>query len=162
MSIASTIMTNIRAIGPKLKAIGPKGLAAKGVGLAGIGVAVYDSHAWGKLCAYENKNTKNANAALDYFNNTQYLDNGSRATAKMKQALFNWEIGSTIRGAWNATTGYIGGFFSGMGRHIVPLAASGAALCLKGKKGLIGAGALGAWGIWSAIRHTCSHFNHKP
>ena len=43
------------------------------------------------------------NAGLDYFNNTQYLDNESHLTAKMKNALFNYEISHTLRGAYNAT-----------------------------------------------------------
>lgn len=146
----------------KLKGFKHFGIAAKAVGVVGVGAAVYDAHHWGKLTAFDRKNTKNADAGLDYFNNTQYLDNRSHLTSKMKQGLFNCELANTLRGSWNSTVGYLGGFCSGVGRHIIPLAASVGAIVMGGKKGLFAAGALGLWGLGSSIKHTCSHFNHKP
>ena len=157
----SGIRTRFTNLGNTIRAMGVLGVGAKAAGVIGVGAALYDAHYHACLTAHNRKVTKDADAGLDYFNNTQYLDNGSHLTAKMKNALFNYEISHTLRGAYNATIGYIGGFVSGIGRHTVPLVASVAALCLNGKKSAVAAAGLCGWGIWSTIRHTCSHFNHK-
>lgn len=154
-------MPKMSGITSKLKSINPLKVATAAVGVAGIGVALYDAHALGKLKAYENKNTKNADAALNYFNNTQYLDNESQATAKVKEAMFEWELTNNLRGAWNASSGYSEGFFHGLIRHAVPLVASVAAIGLKGKNALIGVAGLATWGVYSFVRHACSHLDHK-
>ena len=157
----SGIRTRFTNLGNSIRTMGVLGVGAKAAGVIGVGAALYDAHYHACLTAHNRKVTKDADAGLDYFNNTQYLDNGSHLTAEMKKSLFNWEISSTLRGAYNTTVGYIGGFVSGIGRHIIPLAASVAALCLNGKKSAVAAAGLCGWGIWSTIRHTCSHFNHK-
>ena len=149
------------AIKTKLKSITPLGVATTSVGLAGAGVALYDSHALGKLKAFDEKNTGNANAGYNYFNNTQYLDNESQTTAKLKEALFEWELMNTLRGATNATIGYVKGFSSSLINHAVPIVASVAAIGLKGKKALIGVAGLALCGAYSGIRHVCSHLDHK-
>ena len=158
----SGIRTRFTNLGNTIKGMGVLGVGAKAAGVIGVGAALYDAHYHACLTAHNRKVTKNADAGLDYFNNTQYLDNGSHLTAKMKKALFNYETSHTLRGAENATGGYIGGDISGIWRHSILLASSVAALCLNGKKSAVAAAGLCGWGIWSTIRHTCSHFNHKP
>lgn len=161
MAPISTSSGFLDIVKTKLKAIKPLRVATTTVGLAGVGVALYDSHAYGKLKAYEEKNTKDANAGYKYFKNTQYLDNESRATAKLKKWLFYWELTNTLRGASNASAGYSSGFASSMLNHTVPLIASIAAIGLKGKKALFGVGGLALWGIYSFTRHVCSHIDNK-
>ena len=158
MSIGTTLKNGWNSI----KAMKPSVITAKAIGVAGVATALYDSHHWAKLRAYDKKNSGYANAGLNYFNNTQYLNNRSHMTTKLKQKLFNWELSQNFRGAWNNVTGYIGGFLGTIARHTIPLTASIATLALKGKKSVISAGVVAAWSAYSFLRNTCSHFNHKP
>lgn len=134
-------------------------LIAMGVGAVGIGTTLYDSNYLGKRHAKKYKTNANANAGLEYFNNTQYLDNGSHMISKIKKKLFKLELGNTIRGSEAASRGYTNGFFTGLAKSVVPLSLSVAALCLKGKKSLIAAGGLVLYGLTSICRHGTSHMN---
>ena len=139
----------------------PLGVATTAAGAVGIGVALYDAHAYAKLKAYEYKNIKDADAGAKYFNNTQYLDNKSKTTAKIKQAMFDWELTNTLRGALNASSGYTNGFASGLLGHTLTIASSIAAIGLKGKKALIGVAGLVLGGIYSITRHACSNLDNR-
>ena len=152
------ILTNAYS---KLKAMGPLGSAAKSVGLVGIGTTLYDSNYLGKLYAKQHKKEANAKAGLEYFNNTQYLDNKSHLISKIKNKLFKWELENTIRGDAAASSGYTSGFFSGLGRAIVPLSLSVATLCLKGKAAWATAGSLLLYALTSVGRHATSHLNDE-
>lgn len=135
--------------------------AAKAAGLTGLGIALYDANYMGKRTASKTKNVANANAAYDYFKNTQYQVNGSHMTTKYKKKLFNWELRERIRGHHNYNKGYIKGFFNNIGMHIIPVALSIAALATKGLKSKIAAGGLCLYGLYSSCVHLCSHLGHK-
>lgn len=160
MNIA-TIRTTLTNGWNTVRAMGPIGIATKAVGVAGVGVALYNAHHWAKLKSYDKKNSGYADGGLAHFTNTQYLNNQNHLTSKIKQKIFNWKISENISGAWNATTGYVGGFISNLARNIIPIGASVGAICLSGKKGIASACALGACTVWSALRHTFSHTGHK-
>lgn len=144
-----------------LSKVTPLGVATTTAGAIGVGIALYDAHAYAKLKAFENKNTKNAEAGAKYFNNTQYLDNQSKTTANIKKAMFDWELTNTLRGALNASSGYASGFASGLLGHTLTVASSIAAIGLKGKKALIGVAGLALGGVYSMIRHTCSNLDNR-
>ncbi len=135
--------------------------AAKIAGTIGVGAIIYDAHANAKLKAYDKKHTGNADAALKYFKNTEYLTNKSHLTSKIKKGMFKWELSNRIRGAWNATIGYIGGFLGNSFSNIVPLAASIGTLAFKGTKCKIAAGVLALSTLYNGIAHGFSHINTK-
>ena len=151
----------ISKIKTKLKKINPLGVTTTAAGLTGAGIALYDANAHAKIKAYEYKNIKDADAGFKYFNNTQYLDNESKTTTKIKEKMFNWELTNTLRGALNASSGYASGFASGILGHTLTIASSAAAICLKGKKALIGVAGLALGGIYSIVRHACSNLDNR-
>lgn len=155
------IPARISSTWTRLKAIPKLELAAKAAGVIGVGAILYDSHEFAKLEAYDKKHTGNADAGLKYFKNTEYLTNDSSITAKFKEAIFNWELGNRIRGAWNATTGYIGGFLGHSFSNVIPLAASIGAVAFKGTKCKIAAGVLALSTLYNGIVHGLSHINTK-
>ncbi len=134
---------------------------AKIAGTIGVGAILYDAHEYAKLDAYDKKHTKNADAALKYFKNTEYLTNKSHITSKFKDFMFRWELSNRIRGAWNATTGYIGSFLGNSFSNIIPLAASIGTLAFKGTKCKIAAGVLALSTLYNGITHGFSHINTK-
>ncbi len=144
-----------------LKSLKGMDVAAKAAGAIGLAAVTYDAHHWGKLKAYDRKNTKGADAATDYFNNTQYLDDQSHITSKMKKGLLNMELTNPVRGPWNSMVGYVGGFVSNAARNIVPLGASIGALALKGTGAKVSLGVLGASALWSGFTNVGSHLGHK-
>ena len=77
----------------------------------------------------------------------------------MKKKIFNWELSEQIRGRFNKHKGYLKGFFSNLGRHILPVGLSVAALVCKGLPSKISAAALGVYGLYSFFAHSCSHLN---
>lgn len=152
------IITNSIA---KVKAMGPFGVMAKSIGIIGLGTTLYDSNYLGKRYAKKYKQNANANAGLEYFNNTQYLDNKSHLTSKIKKKMFKWELANTVRGSEASSRGYTKGLFAGLGRNIIPLALSVATLGLKGKKALISAGCLSLYALTSVTRHGTDHLDSK-
>ncbi len=145
----------------RIKAIPKLELAAKAAGVIGVGAILYDAHSYAKLEAYDKKHTKNADAALKYFKNTEYLTNKSQITSKFKDWMFRWELSNRIRGVWNATTGYVGSFVGNLFSNAIPLAASVGAVALKGTKCKIAAGVLAVSTLYNTLAHGFSHINTK-
>ncbi len=145
----------------RIKAIPKLELAAKAAGVIGVGAILYDAHSYAKLEAYDKKHTKNADAALKYFKNTEYLTNKSQITSKFKDWMFRWELSNRIRGVWNATTGYVGSFVGNLFSNAIPLAASVGTVALKGTKCKIAAGVLAVSTLYNTLAHGFSHINTK-
>lgn len=155
------IPARISSTWARIKAIPKLELAAKAAGVIGVGAILYDSHSYAKLDAYDKKHTKNADAALKYFNNTQYLTNKSQITSNFKNFMFRWELSNRIRGAWNATTGYVWSFIKNTLSNTIPLAASIGTLACKGKKCKIAGGILALSTVYNTLAHGFSHINTK-
>ena len=155
------IPARISSTWARIKAIPKLELAAKAAGVIGVGAILYDAHSYAKLDAYDKKHTKNADAALKYFNNTQYLTNKSHVTSKFKDLMFRWELSNRLRGAWNATTGYVGSFLGNTFSNIIPLVASVGTLAFKGTKCKIAAGVLALSTLYNSLAQGFSHINTK-
>lgn len=127
-------------------------IVAKGVGATALFLIGRDAHVWGKIRAEENKKTKGAAAAAYYFNNTMTLDKPSVTKDKMQKAVFNFELGETIRGHINSTQGYIKGLFASLTSNVISFTLGATALLAKGKWSKGSAIALAAIGVYSFIK----------
>ena len=64
----------------------------KGAGVAALGVVAYDAHVLGKLQSDVYSKSKDADACMDAFSNTQYLSSPSITTANLKNTVFDFEV----------------------------------------------------------------------
>lgn len=106
---------------------------AKGAGVAALGVIAYDAHTWGKMQSDVYAKSKDANACIDRFNNTQFLSSPSITTAKLKKGVFNLESENNTRHFFNSAIGYFKGFGSMLIHDVLPLGLGLTALFGKGK-----------------------------
>ena len=120
---------------------------AKGVGVAALGVVAYDSHTWGKMQSDVYAKSKDANACINTFNNSQFLSSPSITTAKLKKEVFNFETESNTRHFCNSAIGYFKGFGSMLINSVVPLGLGLTALFAKGKWSKGAAIGLGAYAV---------------
>lgn len=121
----------------------------KGVGLAALGSVFYDSHVIGKLQADVYSKSKDADACMETFNNTQYLSSQSMTTSNAKKMVHNLEVESNMRHFFNSAIGYFKGFGSMLINNVVPLGLGIGALF--GKKGWRAASAIGL-GIYTGFK----------
>jgi len=136
--------------------------AIKTAGIAGAGMLLYDAHKEGVRIADINAKKKNADAALDWFDNTRNLNQPSAVNMKLKDKIFNWELTNNLRGFVNTGIGYVKGFAGMMLTDVVPWALSAAALLTKGPsatcKGTgakIAGGALGLYALYGFAKNVC-------
>lgn len=127
----------------------------KAAGAAGIGIGLYDSH---KQAVYRSKievNKGNANAALDWFDNSRNMTQPSHFNSKVKDKLFRWELHNNVRGLANACIGYVKGFAEMMFCDLLPLGLSVAALATKGgsKASKVAGGALGVYALYGIAKN---------
>lgn len=106
---------------------------AKGVGVAALGVIAYDSHIVGKLQSDVYSKSRDADACMDAFSNSQYLTTPSATMSKLKKGVFNFEVESNARHFVNSAIGYFKGFGSMLVDNVVPLGLGLGALFGKGK-----------------------------
>ncbi len=106
---------------------------AKGTGLAALGVVGYDAHVIGKIQSDVYSKTKDADACMERFSNTQYLSSPSITTSKLKKSVFALETDSNIRHFINSAIGYFRGFGTMLIDNVIPLGLGLGALFGKGK-----------------------------
>lgn len=119
----------------------------KAVGVGALGVVAYDAHIVGKLQADMYAKSKDADACMDTFSNTQYLSTPSATMSKMKNGVHQFEMDSNYRHFINSAIGYFKGFGSMVTDNVVPFGLGLGALLGKGilaKGSAIGLGIYGA------------------
>ena len=119
---------------------------AKGAGIAALGVVAYDAHVVGKLQSDVYSKSRDAEACMDAYSNSQYLTSPSITVSNLKKGVFNWEVESNVRHFVNSAAGYFSGFGSMLVDSVVPLGLGLGALFGKGiwaKGSAIGLGAFG-------------------
>jgi hypothetical protein len=136
--------------------------AIKAAGLAGAGMLLYDAHKEGKRVADYTVKKRNADAALDWFDNTRNLHQPSHINMKLKDKIFNLELQNNVREFFNTGIGYVKGFGSMMLYDVVPWALSAAALLTKGPsatcKGTMAKASgigLGLYAIYAFAKNVC-------
>ena len=112
----------------------------RGTGIAALGIIAYDAHILGKLQSDVYAKSKDANACMETFSNTQYLSSPSTTTANMKKVVNKYEMDSNFRHFFNSAVGYFKGFGQMLVSDVV-LFGLGLGACF-GK---------GSWGKGSAI-----------
>lgn len=125
----------------------------KGVGLAALGMVASDAHYVGKMKSDLYSSEKDANAALYYLNNSMYLTSMSKTQEKVKNWAYNAELDQTWRRFFNEGIGYVKGFTSMLGTHIVPLTLGAGALALKNTKAKFCALGLAVYGCYELIKN---------
>lgn len=120
----------------------------KGAGVATLGVVAYDAHVLGKLQSDVYSKSKDADACMDAFSNTQYLSSPSITTANLKNTVFDFEVKNNFRHFVNSAIGYFKGFGTMLIDSVIPLGLGAGALF---GKGLVGKGSAIGLGIYAGI-----------
>lgn len=121
----------------------------KGTGLAALGIVAYDAHIIGKLQSDVYSKSKDADACIKTYNNTQYLSTPSMTTAGLKNEVHKFEMDSNTRHFFNSAIGYFKGFGSMLVNSVVPLGLGLGALC---GKGWIGKGSAIGLGVYAVVK----------
>ena len=142
--------------------------AIKTAGALGVGALLYDAHKEGVRRSDIRVKTKNADAALDWFENTRNLHQPSELNKNLKDKLFDWELTNNLRGFVNAGIGYVQGFASMVFSDLVAWGLSAAALLTKGPKAAtattaavkgtgakVAGGALGLYALYAFAKNVC-------
>ena len=127
----------------------------KAAGVAGIGIALYDAHKQGIYRSKIEVNKGNANAALDWFDNSRNMTQPSSFNSKLKDKIFRFELHNNLRGFCNACWGYTKGVGEMIFNDIVPIGLSAFAIAAKGgtKSSKIAGGALGAYAVFEFAKN---------
>ena len=103
----------------------------KGIGLASIGYTLKDAHHYGKIKSDQYSTKKDAEYAIKYLNNTQYLNYPSYIQNQIKELSFEHEIDSRYFHNINKPIGYFKGFTYVLIEKAFPLCMGLGALLLK-------------------------------
>lgn len=127
----------------------------KAAGVAGIGIALYDAHKQGVYRSKIEVNKGNANAALDWFDNSRNMVEPSHFNSKMKDGLFRFELHNNLRAFVNAGIGYIKGGMQMIFNDLLPIGLSVGALATKGgsKSSYVAGGALGLYALYGFAKN---------
>lgn len=117
----------------------------KAVGVAALGVVGYDSHVLGKIQADVYSKSRDADACMDAYSNSQYLTSPSITASNLKKEVFDFEVKNNFRHFINSAVGYFKGFGSMLINSVVPLGLGIGALFGKGWIGKGSAIGLGAF-----------------
>ena len=122
----------------------------RAAGIAGLGICLYDAHKQGLYKANLEVRKGNANAALDWFDNSRNMTQPSQFNSNVKDGLFRWELHNNFRAFVNAGIGYVKGAAQMMFCDLVPLGLSVAAIAAKGasKTSKVVGGALGLYALY--------------
>ncbi len=118
----------------------------KGTGIAALGVVAYDAHVVGKMKSDVYAKSKDADACLETFSNTQYLSSPSITTANLKDRVNKFEMDNNTRHFFNSAIGYFKGFGLMLVDSVVPLALGIGAVFTKGIPAKASAIGLGIYG----------------
>ena len=121
----------------------------KGVGIAALGIVAYDAHVLGKLQADVYSKSKDADACMGAYSNSQYLTSPSITTSNLKKGMFNLEVESNFRHFVNSAIGYFKGFGTMLIDSVIPLGLGAGALL---GKGLIGKGSAIGLGAYAGVK----------
>lgn len=121
----------------------------KGAGAAALGVVGYDAHIVGKLQSDTYSKSKDANACMQTYSNTQYLSSPSMTTSALKDKVNDFEMDSNFRHFINSGIGYFKGFGSMLVDSVVPLGLGIGAAFAKGK---VAKGSAIGLGIYAGIK----------
>ena len=126
----------------------------KAAGAAGIGICLYDAHKQGIYKSKIEVAKGNANAALDWFDNSRNMTSPSQFNANMKDGIFGMELRNNVRGFFNAGIGYVKGATQMLIGDLLPVALSVAAIATKGKTSSKVAGsALGLYALYGFAKN---------
>ena len=118
----------------------------KGVGIAALGIVAYDAHVLGKLQSDVYSKSKDADACMDAYSNTQYLTSPSITNSNLKKQVFGFEVEGNFRHFVNSAIGYFKGFGSMLVDSVIPLGLGLGAVFGKGKWSKGSAIGLGIYG----------------
>lgn len=121
----------------------------KGTGLAALGIVGYDAHVIGKMKADSYAKSKDADACMDTYSNTQYLSSPSVTTANLKTEVHNYEMDCNLRHFCNSAIGYFSGFGKMLINAVVPFALGIGALF---GKGWVGKGSAIGLGLYAGVK----------
>ena len=126
----------------------------KAAGVAGLGICLYDAHKQGIYKSKIEVKKGNANAALDWFDNSRNMTSPSQVNSNLKDSIFNLELHNNVRGFFNAGIGYIKGATKMLLGDLLPVALSVAALATKGKtSSKVAGGALGLYALYGFAKN---------
>lgn len=126
----------------------------KAAGVAGLGICLYDAHKQGIYKSKIEVKKGNANAALDWFDNSRNMTSPSQVNSNLKDGIFNLELHNNVRGFFNAGIGYIKGATKMLLGDLLPVALSVAALATKGKtSSKVAGGALGLYALYGFAKN---------
>ena len=108
-------------------------LAARGVGLGAVGMVAYDAHVLGKLDADTFSQSREADRLVAGAHNRMLLDTPSTVAGKIKDKIFNFQLGTNIFMPFEAVIGYFKGVANSCVDNCITLGAGLLAL-LGGKK----------------------------
>lgn len=133
----------------------------KGAGIATLGIIGYDSHIVGKLQADVYSKSKDADACMRTYSNTDYLSSPSMTTSHLKDSVHKLETDSNFRHFVNSGIGYFKGFGSMLIDNVVPFALGVGALCSKGLLAKCSAIGLGLYGTVKLFKDVLGfgHYN---
>ena len=92
----------------------------KGAGVATLGVIGYDAHVLGKLQSDVYSKSKDADACMGAYSNTQYLTSPSITASNLKKGVFNFEVESNFQHFVNSALGYQAAASSHHGEQSLP------------------------------------------
>lgn len=121
-----SIISRIRSVLPSAAKI-----ITRGAGIAALGMVVSDAHYIGKMKADLYASEKDAASTMHYLNNSMYLTSRSKTQEKIRNLSFTTELDQTYKRFFNEGIGYVYGFASMLGRHIIPLALGAGALVAR-------------------------------
>lgn len=123
--------------------------AIKGAGVAALGIVGYDAHVLGKLQSDIYSKSRDADACMESYSNTQYLTCPSITASKLKKSVFNIETDSNLRHFVNSAIGYFKGFGTMLIDSVVPFGLGLSALL---GKGIVAKGSAAGLGIFACIK----------
>ena len=121
----------------------------KGAGVAALGVVGYDAHVLGKLQSDVYSKSKDADACMDAYSNSQYLTSSSITSSNLKKCMFNFEVANNFRHFVNSAVGYFKGFGTMLIDSVVPF---GLGLGALFGKGMVGKGSAIGLGIFAGVK----------
>ena len=133
----------------------------KGTGIAALGIVGYDAHIIGKLQSDVYSKSKDADACMKTFSNTQYLSSPSMTTAGLKKEVHKFETDSNFRHFINSAVGYFKGIGQSLISAVVPFALGLGAVFGKGWLGKGSAIGLGAYAVVKLFKDVLGfgHYN---
>ena len=121
----------------------------KGTGLAALGIVGYDAHVLGKLQADVYSKSRDADACMDAYSNSQYLTSPSITASNLKKEVFNFEVANNFRHFVTSAIGYFKGFGTMLVDSVVPL---GLGLGAVFGKGIVRKGSAIGLGVFAGVK----------